>query len=147
MRKFSTAAVAAVVLLAGSAFAAHNALNGTWTLVPTKSDFAGQPVVQTGAVTISDHEGVIVVTRDFKYEGVGQTFFYSDSSGSEHGSTIHAGDVKSKTKWDDDVLKVTTTTKGSGATVESYRLAADGAMLVNVETPGHKMFTLVFERR
>jgi hypothetical protein len=26
----------------------HSALNGTWTLVPAKSDFAGQPVVQTG---------------------------------------------------------------------------------------------------
>ena len=31
----------------------HSALNGTWTLVPAKSDFAGQPVVQTGTVTIA----------------------------------------------------------------------------------------------
>jgi hypothetical protein len=30
--------------LAFSAFARnHSALNGTWTLVPAKSDFAGQP--------------------------------------------------------------------------------------------------------
>jgi hypothetical protein len=145
MKKFSTA-IAGVVLFAGAAFAAHNALNGTWTLVPTKSDFAGQPVVQTGTVTISDHEGVIVVTRDFKYEGVGQAFFYSDSSGSEHGSTIHAGDVKSKTKWDGDTLKVITTQAGA-VTTESYKLAPDGTMWVSVEPPKLKPFTLVFERR
>jgi hypothetical protein len=146
MRKFSTAALATVFLLAGSAFAAHNALNGTWTLVPTKSDFAGQPVLQTGTVTISDHEGVIVVTRDFKYEGVGQTFFYSDSSGSEHGSTIHAGDVKSKTRWDKDTLIVTTTRAGA-VTTESYKLAPDGTMRVSVETPKLKPIALVFEKR
>jgi hypothetical protein len=146
MTKFSTA-IAGVILLAGVAFAAHNTLNGTWTLIPAKSDFAGQPVVQTGTVTISDHEGVIVVSRDFKYEGVDHTYFYSDSAGSEHGSTIHAGDVKSKTKWDDDVLKVTTTTKGAGVTLETYRLSPDGTMTVNVETPNHKTFALIFERR
>ena len=30
----------------------HSSLNGTWILVPATSDFAGQPVVQTGTVTI-----------------------------------------------------------------------------------------------
>ena len=44
----------ATLLFGFSAFACdHSALNGTWTLVPAKSDFAGQPVVQTGTVTIN----------------------------------------------------------------------------------------------
>jgi hypothetical protein len=69
MRKITGAALAAV-LFACSAFAHdHSALNGTWTLVPTKSEFAGQPVIQTGTVTISSEGDVIIVTRSFAYAG------------------------------------------------------------------------------
>ena len=63
-------------------------LNGTWTLVPAKSDFAGQPVVQTGTVTIHDQNGIIIVSRNFVYEGANETFFYRDSTGSENNDTI-----------------------------------------------------------
>jgi hypothetical protein len=131
-----------------SAFARdHSALNGTWTLVPAKSEFAGQPVVQTGTVTISDREGIIIVTRSFVYEGATETFFYKDMTDSEHNATIHTGkDLKSKTKWDHDVLKVTTTVSGV-VTLESYSLAADGTMIVSVERPEHKPITLVFQRK
>jgi hypothetical protein len=125
----------------------HSFLNGDWTLIPAKSDFAGQSVVQTGTVTIHDQQGVIVVSRSFVYAGATETFFYSDSAGSENGSTIHSSkDVKSKTKWDHDVLKVTTTQSGA-VTLESYTLAADGTMLVNVERPEHQPITLVFQRK
>jgi hypothetical protein len=48
-------AVLTMSLFAIPAFARdHNVLNGIWTLVPAMSDFAGQPVVQTGTVTIHD---------------------------------------------------------------------------------------------
>src|SRR5678815_1887489 len=116
MRTFSTIIIGAglsTVFFAVSAFADHNALNGDWTLVPAKSDFAGQSVVQTGTVTISDKKGIIVVTRSFVYDGAAETFFYSDSTGSQHGSTVHTSkDLKTKTSWDDDVLKVKTTQFG-----------------------------------
>jgi uncharacterized protein YdeI (BOF family) len=136
------------LLFAFPAFARdHSAMNGDWTLVPAKSDFAGQPVVQTGTVTIHDQQGVIVVSRSFVYEGANETFFYSDSTGSENNSTIHSGkDLKSKTRWDHDVLKVTTTRSGA-VTLESYTLAADGTMRVNVERPEHAPITLVFQRK
>lgn len=137
------------LLFALSAFAGdHSALNGTWTLVPTKSDFAGQPVVQTGTVTISDRQGIIAVSRSFKYEGATETFFYSDrTANSEYSTTIHSGkDLKTKTKWDHDVLKVTTTQSGA-VTLESYSLAPDGTMRVSVERPGRQPITLVFERQ
>ena len=136
------------LLCAFSAFARdHSALNGTWTLVPAKSDFAGQPVVQTGTVTIADRDGIIIVSRSFVYEGATETFYYKDVTDSEHNATIHtAKDLKSKTSWDHDVLKVTTTQSGA-VTVESYSLAPDGAMIVSVVRPERKPISLVFERK
>ena len=136
------------LLFAFSAFARdHSALNGTWTLVPAKSDFAGQPVVQTGTVTIDERQGNVTVSRSFVYEGATETFFYSDITDSQNNATIHTGkELKSKTRWDHDVLKVTTTQSGA-ITLESYALAADGTMMVNVERPEHKPITLVFQHQ
>src|ERR1022692_3114350 len=110
-----TAAVLTTLLFACSAIARdHRAMNGIWTLVPTKSDFAGQPVVQTGTVTIDDRQGIVTVSRSFVYAGATETFFYSDMTDAEHNVTIHSGtDLKSKTRWDHDVLKVTTTQSGA----------------------------------
>jgi len=66
---------------------------------------------------------------------------------SENNATIHTGkDLKSKTRWDHDVLKVTTTQFGA-ITLESYSLAADGTMMVSVERPERKPITLVFEHK
>jgi hypothetical protein len=125
----------------------HRAFNGTWTLVPVKSDFAGQPVIQTGTVTINGQDDVIIVSRSFAYEGATETFFYKDMTDAENNATIHSGkDLKSKTKWDHDALKVTTTQSGA-VTLESYSLAADGTMLVSVVKPDRKPITLVFQRK
>jgi hypothetical protein len=125
----------------------HKFLNGTWTLAPTGSDFAGQSVVQTGTVTISDREGIIIVSRSFVYEGATEAFFYRDVTDAENNATIHSGkDLKSTTRWDHDVLKVTTTDKGA-ITVERYTLGPDGAMTVNVVRPEHRPITLVFQRK
>jgi hypothetical protein len=152
MRTPSTAAITGAalttLLFVFSAFARdHSALNGTWTLVPAKSNFAGQPVVQTGTVTIADREGIITVSRSFVYEGATETFFYSDVTDSEHNATIHTGkDLKSKTRWDHDVLRVTTTQSGA-TTLESYASAADGTMMVSVERPERKPITLVFHHK
>ncbi len=142
-----TGAVLATLLFAFSAFARdHTFLNGTWTLAPTKSDFAGQPVVQTGTVTINEREGIITISRNFVYAGAGETFFYRDMTDAQDNATIHTGkEIKSKTRWDHDVLKAIT--KQSGAvTVESYSLAPDGSMLVSVVRPERKPITLVFQR-
>jgi hypothetical protein len=146
-RRFSGAVVTTLLFALSAVASDHRALNGTWTLVPTESDFAGQSVVQTGTVRISDRDGVVVISRSFVYEGATETFFYNDSAGSSHySSTIHSGkDVKSKTKWDHDVLKVTTTRSGA-VTLESYTLAADGSMSVTVAGAERKPITLVFHR-
>jgi hypothetical protein len=152
MRTYLTTTISGVIfatlLCTFSVFARdHSALNGAWTLVPAKSDFAGQPVVQTGTVTIADREGIIIVSRSFVYEGATETFYYNDVTDSQHNATIHTGkDLKSKTSWDHDVLKVTTTQSGA-VTIERYSLAPDGAMIVSVERPGRKPISLVFERQ
>ena len=145
-----TGAVLSTLLFAATAFAhEHAALNGTWTLVPAQSDFAGQPVIQTGTVTINERDGDITVSRSFKYEGASDTFFYRDITDSENSATIHTGkELKTKTRWDHDVLKVTNTNTQSGAvTLETYTLAADGTMLVSVVRPDHKLINLRFQRR
>jgi len=141
-----TLAALATILIASAFARGHSALNGTWTLVPASSDFAGQPVVQTGTVTISDLQGIIVVSRNFVYEGATETFFYKDLTDAEENVTIRTGkELKTKTRWDHDVLKVTTTL--SGAVVqESYSLSADGSMTVSVVRPDRKPIMLVFHR-
>jgi hypothetical protein len=150
MRKSSTTGIAGAALMTllfgFSAFARdHSSLNGTWTLVPAKSDFAGQPVVQTGTVTINDHQGIITVTRNFVYKGATETFFYSDMTDANNGTTIRTSkELKSKTRWDHDVLKVTTTQSGT-VTLESYTLTADGTMTVSVVKSGQTPITLVFQ--
>jgi hypothetical protein len=74
------------------------------------------------------------------------TYFYRDITDAENNATIHTGkDLKSKTRWDHDVLKVTTTQSGA-VTLESYTLAADGTMMASVLRPEHKPITLVFHR-
>ncbi len=125
----------------------HSLLNGTWTLVPAQSDFNGQPVIQTGTVTIEDREGAIVVTRNFEYKGSSQTSFYKDTLGNEDNSTIHSDKgLKTRTQWDHDVLKVITTRSGQ-ETLETYRLAPDGTLRATVDVPGHLPATLRFERK
>ena len=66
-------------------------------------------------MTIADREGIIIVSRSFVYEGATETFSTVTSPTASTMPTIHTGkDLKSKTKWDHDVLKVTTTQAGSG---------------------------------
>jgi hypothetical protein len=149
MKTYPTAvAIATILLFALSGLASnHSALNGVWTLVPAQSDFAGQPVVQTGTVTISDRQGIVIVARSFVYTGAVETFFYKDITDAEENATIHSGkEVKSKTRWDRDALKVTTTQSGA-VTVETYTLATDGTMTVSVIRPEHSPITLVFQRK
>ena len=125
----------------------HSALNGIWELIPARSNFAGEPTVQTGTVTIKSEDRIIVVERNFKYSGAGETYFYSDVTDANAGATIHSGkDLKSKTRWDHDVLNVTTTLNGA-VTVERYNVAADGSMMVNVARPGRKSVELTFRRK
>jgi len=140
--------VLATCIFAVSAFArSHKVMNGTWTLVPDRSDFGGEPAIQHGTVTINEREGNITVTRNFSYEGGNESYFYRATTDGANNAKIHgAGGVTSKTAWDHDQLRVTTT-QGGETTVETYELARDGSLLVHVQGPDRRPITLVFERQ
>jgi len=148
-RNFFKASVICLAFFAvsGAIAGGHHSLNGTWVLEPTKSDFAGQPSLQTGTVTINDREHNITVSRNFNYDGANETFSYSFSTDGRENSTIHQGKAfKSKAKWDDNVLKVTTT-QNDVTVVERYSLEPDGSMKLMIERPGHRMISLFFQRQ
>lgn len=134
------------VLFAVSALA-HPNLNGTWTLVPTQSDFGGQDVLQTGTVTINEREHHMYISRNFNYDGAAQSFSYSFSTDGAENSTIRNGkSFKSKASWEGDTLRVKTTDNGI-TTIERFRLGPDNTLTVLVDRTGHKPVILVFERR
>ena len=125
----------------------HHDLNGTWRLVPTRSEFGGEPALQTGTVTINDREHNISISRNFTYEGASETVSYSSSIDGKENASIHEGPAfKSTAKWDGDVLRVTSTQDGIN-TVERFRLSGDDTLMLTVDRPGHRTETLFFERQ
>lgn len=51
-------------------------LNARNTYLNAAADFAGQPVTETGSVTINNREHNITVSRNFTYESVNQNNSY-----------------------------------------------------------------------
>jgi hypothetical protein len=123
----------------------HHDLNGTWKLVPSRSEFGGEPAIQTGTITINDRERNISISRNFTFDGANQTVTYSSSIDGKENASIHEGPAfKTKAKWEGEVLTVTSTQDGI-ITVERYRLT-DGLMMLTVDRSGHRTETLTFER-
>jgi hypothetical protein len=147
-RKIFLGCTLGLFLFAASVTAAnHHNLNGTWTLEPTRSNFAGEPAIQTGSVTINDREHNITVTRNFNYDGANKSYEYSFSTDGRENSSIREGkNFKSKAKWEGDVLRVTTTDNGA-TTVERFSLAPDGSLMLVVDRAEHRPVTLFFQRQ
>ena len=138
---------AAIMVVFAASAMAHPRLNGTWTLVPTQSDFAGQDVLQSGTVTINEREHHLYISRNFNYDGAAQSFNYSFSTDGAENSTIRNGKAfKSKASWEGDALRVKTTDNGI-TTIERFRLGPDNTLSLSVDRTDHKPVTLVFERR
>jgi hypothetical protein len=140
--------VGALVLWAAMAFAHnHRALNGTWTLLPSESNFAGQHEIQNGTLTINDREGNIYVMRNFSYEDDDHRIVsYEFGADGPENSTVRDGKVmKTKARWDGDVLKVTTLQDGH-TTVERFSLTPRGNLMVVVDREGMGPITLMFRR-
>lgn len=148
LRDMRTLAVAALLFSGGALLAgSHRDLNGNWKLIPARSDFAGQPAIETGTVTINDREHNIYVDRSFTYDGGNQTTSYNFSTDGRENSTIRNGKAfKSKAKWDGDVL-VVHTTQDDQSVVERYSMDPDGTMSLVVERSGRAPVLLYFERQ
>ena len=140
---------ATAVLLAGCAFANnHHSMNGTWQLTPERSEFHGEPAIQTGTVTINDRERNIYVSRNFDFDSASQSTSTSFTTDAVRGGTIKNKETgfKSKAKWEGDAL-VVVTTQGGKTITERYTLRDDRTMTLQVDRPGHQPETLYFQRQ
>ena len=144
-RNFLTGA-AALAVFAGYALAInHHELNGTWQLMPQRSEFHGAPAIATGTVTIADREGNIYVSRDFDLNGANESTSSTFETDARAKTSIKEPGIRSKTEWKGDVLQVTTMREGQ-TTVERYSLSGDGTMVLTVDRAGHAPETLLFGR-
>jgi hypothetical protein len=139
---------AGIVFFAVSVFAAnHHSLNGTWQLIPGRSDFAGGNMIQAATITINDREGNIYISRHFTSENENTTATYTFDTDGRANSTIRKGETfKSKTKWEGGVLKVTTN-RDNGVETESYSLQPDGILMLTLNRPDGRTMTLYFQRQ
>jgi hypothetical protein len=104
---------AAGALFVGFAVASdHRALNGVWQLIPARSEFNGEPAIQTGTVTINDREHNIYVQRNFNFDEPNRSTSSSFATDSQENATIKQPGFKSKAKWDGRVLTVATARNG-----------------------------------
>ena len=142
------APAAAVLLFAGFSLASdHHVLNGTWQVVPSRSEYAGEPMIQTGTLTISDREHNVYIAKNYTYEGQNVTVSYQTSLDGRETSTIRDGRaIKTKAKWEGSELQVTTKEGHEITSVDRYRLNPDGTLTVITERAGHPAVTLLFER-
>lgn len=124
----------------------HHALNGTWQLVPSKSELHGEPAIETGTVTINDREGNIYVQRSFDLDSASLSTSTSVATDARAKTSIKEPGFKSKAKWDGNVLKVTTDHEGS-MTVERYSLMGDGTMMLQVERTSRPAEVFYFQRQ
>jgi hypothetical protein len=145
-KSFLTGA-AAFAIFAGYALAAnHHELNGTWRLVPARSEFHDEPGIRYGVTTIDDREGNIYILRNFTYGDENQSTTSTFSTDARANTSIKEPGIRSKTQWEHDVLKVATTRDGT-TTVERYSLGGDGSMVLTIVRPGHAVETLLFQRQ
>jgi hypothetical protein len=149
-QKCKTALKSFAILVSFSAFcwasSSRHELNGTWSLVPAKCQFGGEPALQTGTVTIYDRENNVYVSESYTYEDAGRSISYSFDADAPRNASISAPNLKRKAKWDGNVLKLIST-KDNATTVERFSLAGDGSLILTVDRPSHTPETLVFQRQ
>lgn len=150
MRSFCTiltVSVFAILLCSMPMLAAdHDALNGTWTLVPAQSNFGSNPAIQAGKITISKQGDTTTVSRAFRYGDNGEEIFYRDMTQTQGAAPLTASDLKSETSWSGDMMKVDTV-HGNTNVTETYSLAPDGNLVVTVAHGDQPPETLVFTRK
>jgi hypothetical protein len=144
---FSVAAALLLLCLAAVPASAHPNLSGHWVLIPEQSTYHGQPATQSGDITIEQRHGQLFISRHLFIDGPNGGMEFNFTTDGHEGSTIHLGkEMKTKSEWDGDTLKVRTKRNGD-VTLEQYRISPERDQLVlTVETPDHQVSTLVFHR-
>jgi hypothetical protein len=143
--KFFAVTAGILALFSGLAWAGHHDFNGTWTLVPLRSTFNGEPEMTAGTVVINDFEDKISLAETFAYANPLQQATASFSVEGRHGQKIRQGDLEAKAKWDHETLEVDATENGI-TQVQRFNLLPDGTMMMTLERSGHPAVSLLFER-
>jgi hypothetical protein len=133
-------------LFSGLAWAGRHDLNGTWTLVPLRSTFSGEPEMTAGTVVINDFEDKISLAENFTYANPLQQATASFSIAGRHDQKIRQGNLEARARWDHETLEVDATENGVPQ-VQRFNLLPDGTMMMTLERPGHPAVSLLFERQ
>lgn len=151
MRNFSckTFVTTAAALLMFSTVAlaeSHGVLNGTWTLVPERSQLNGEPAIESGTVTFNNAGRNVNLTQHFTVADPAQSIASSFTMNGRTNNAMSLGaNSWSLAKWEGHSLQVNTTQNGV-TSEESYSLQPDGMLMLTYERPGHKTITLFFQR-
>lgn len=133
-RKSFTLCLAAVALaLAPLPAAARPNLTGNWKMVPARSDFGAMPAPTSYEQKIEHNDPDLKVTVAQKGARGDQTNeFNYNTKGKETSNTMRGSALKSKAKWQGDVLMIDSKLDIQGNVVsiaDSYELAPDGNSL------------------
>jgi len=146
-RKTFLVAAASLLIFSAAAWARdHHELDGTWKLLPTRSELNGEPPFASGTVTINDYNGKIYLMQHFS---LGDSTDFSSAGFTLEG---HYNDViRSRAgfwgvvSWEEDTLHVKTTENGD-TTVERFTIEPDGILMMSFQRPGHQTIRLYFQR-
>jgi hypothetical protein len=146
-KTFLIAAAALMLLPAGLLASDHHDLNGTWNLIPGRSQLNGEPVVETGTITIRDHSGKIYFSQHLSYANPTESLSAGFTLEGRKNMVLQQSPTFSGTAgWENGSLLVSTTDDGRTSN-ERLTLQPDGVLMLNFEQPGHQPVTLFFERR
>lgn len=140
-------AIAAFLVFSTAALARdHHQLNGTWRLIPSRSELNGEQPFASGTVTINDHGRNIYLAQQFGISEPQQSVSAGFTIDGHENSVIRRGsNFWGMANWENDSLHVQTTENGVTST-ERFMLRPDGTMAMDFIRPGHQPVTLFFER-
>ncbi|HEX8189322.1 MAG TPA: hypothetical protein VF586_13280 [Pyrinomonadaceae bacterium] len=123
----------------------HADFSGTWQIDRAKSDFglfADRPLAKADSTLVVEHrDPELKIRRTLALNGrqeVKEFAYYTDGRGETNQSTLGAGEVRSKTRWDGDrvVSEARVTRRGLGGPYElevtqRWQVSAGGRTLTN----------------
>ena len=122
----------------------HDDLNGTWKLLPPRSELNGEPAFSSGTVTITSHGGNLYLSQSFAMASEHDTATAGFTIQGKLDSVIRQGtDFWGVAKWSEDTLEVQTTNKGE-ISMERFRTDPDGVMVLTLDRSGHHTVRLFF---
>lgn len=140
MTRSAFLAVAAALVASALPLAARPNFSGTWTMVAAKSDFGRMPAPTKYEQKIEHNDPNLKVTiSQAGQHGDRSNDFVYHTGGKQTTNDAIGGSMKSKAKWEGDVLVINSTMTIQGndvPVVDRYSLGADGML-----TMTHKLST------